>query len=44
MEMGFDELVGTLLHEELHCFCKVRGKWLSVDSEHHCMRALGETC
>lgn len=44
LPMGFDEIVGTLLHEELHCFCRVRGRYLSAESEHHCMRVVGELC
>ena len=44
LPMAFDELVGTLLHEELHCFCHARGKWLGIEREHHCMRVLGEMC
>lgn len=42
--MTFEELVGTLLHEEMHCFCKARGKFLGADRDHHCMRVLGERC
>ena len=42
LPMAFDELVGTLIHEELHCFCTARGKWLGAASDHHCMRVLGE--
>jgi hypothetical protein len=42
MPMGFDQLVGTLVHEALHCFCRVRGRWLPTSAEHHCMRVLGE--
>ena len=44
MHMGFDELVGTLVHEELHCFCKARGRFLGAEIEHHCMRVLGDDC
>jgi len=44
LPMAFEQLVGTLLHEELHCFCRVRGRYLSADSEHHCMRVVGEEC
>lgn len=40
---SFEELVGVLLHEELHCFCRVKGRWLSARSEHYCMEKLGET-
>lgn len=42
--MGFDQLVGTLLHEELHCFCKARGRFLGAETDHHCMRVLGDDC
>ena len=42
LEMSFDQLVGTLIHEELHCFCKVRGNFLGARSDHHCMKVLGE--
>ena len=42
VEMTFAELVGTLLHEELHCFCQARGKFLGAECDHHCMRVLGE--
>jgi len=42
MPMGFDQLVGTLIHEELHCFCKARCRFLSAATEHHCMYVLGE--
>ena len=41
--MGFDQLVGTLVHEELHCFCKARCRFLGTATEHHCMCVLGET-
>tara|TARA_B100000965_G_scaffold347794_1_gene320054 strand:+ start:733 stop:861 length:129 start_codon:yes stop_codon:yes gene_type:complete len=42
--MTFDELVGTLVHEELHCFCLARGKFMGVAADHQCMRTLGEKC
>ena len=38
--MSFDEVVGTLVHEYLHNFCRVRGKYMSCDNEHKCMYAL----
>ncbi len=44
LPMGFDQLVGTLIHEELHCFCKARGRYMGADSDHHCMRVLGDDC
>lgn len=40
--MSFERLVGTLLHESLHGWCKVRGKWMPVDREHACMKRLGD--
>jgi len=42
MPMAFDELVGTLIHEELHCFCKVHGQYLPTKREHYCMKVLGD--
>ncbi len=42
LEMSFNQVVSTLIHEELHCFCKVRGKALGAQVEHHCMKVLGE--
>ena len=41
--MGFDLLVGTLIHEELHCFCQARCRFLGAAIDHHCMRVLGDT-
>lgn len=40
--MSFDELVGVLVHECLHNYCKVRGKYMSCHNEHTCMRGLGD--
>jgi hypothetical protein len=40
--MSFAELVGTLIHEELHCFCRARGRYLGAESDHHCMKTLGD--
>jgi len=40
--MSYEELLGTLIHEELHCFCRVRGRFLGSKTDHHCMRVLGE--
>lgn len=40
LPMSFDELVATLVHEYLHNFCRVRGKFMSCDNEHSCMRGL----
>lgn len=34
-------LVNTLIHEALHDWCRVRGKFMSCANEHHCMRVLG---
>lgn len=42
--MAHDMLVGTLVHEELHCFARARGRYLGQETEHHCMRVLGECC
>ena len=41
-EMGFSDIVPTLVHECLHDFCIVRGKKMGCDREHVCMRGLGE--
>lgn len=40
--MTFKELVGSLVHEALHSWCMVRGKWVPEAPEHHVMRALGD--
>ena len=42
--MTFDELVGVLVHECLHNYCKVRGRFMSCYNEHVCMRGLGDNC
>jgi len=42
--MTFDELVGVLVHECLHNYCTVRGRFMSCHSEHICMRGLGDEC
>ena len=40
--MTWDHLVSTLVHESLHNFCRVRGRFMSCHNEHQCMRGLGE--
>ena len=40
--MSFAEIVGTLIHEELHCFCRARGRYLAASSDHRCMKTLGD--
>jgi hypothetical protein len=42
--MTFDELVAVLVHECLHNYCLVRGKFMSCYNEHMCMRGLGCEC
>jgi hypothetical protein len=42
--MTFDELVGVLVHECLHNYCTVRGRFMSCYNEHICMRGLGDDC
>ena len=42
--MTFDELIGVLVHECLHNYCLVRGKYMSCYNEHMCMRGLGDEC
>jgi len=42
MPMSFDELVGVLVHEYLHNWCRVRGHFMSCHNEHQCMRGLGD--
>ena len=41
-EMCDDLLVGTLLHESLHDWCRVRGKVMSCRAEHYCMAKCGD--
>jgi len=41
MQMSQNELVAVLLHEALHNFCVVRGKFMSCNNEHRCMCSLG---
>ena len=40
--MTWDHLVSTLVHEFLHNYCRVRGRFMSCHNEHQCMRGLGE--
>lgn len=41
MPMSSNELVAVLLHEALHNFCVVKGKFMSCENEHRCMSSLG---
>ena len=36
------ELVTVLLHEAMHNWCRVRGKFMHTENEHWCMGRLGE--
>jgi len=40
--MQHSELVGVLLHEAMHNWCVVRGKYMSCCNEHRCMGRLGD--
>lgn len=40
--MTHDLLVSVVVHEALHNYCKVRGRYMSTHNEHQCMRSLGE--
>ena len=40
--MSFARLVGTLVHESLHGWCRVRGKCMPIEREHACMKRLGD--
>lgn len=42
--MTFDDVVCVLVHEYLHNFCRVRGRFMSCYNEHQCMRGLGDCC
>ena len=42
--MSFERLVGTLIHESLHGWCRVRGKCMPISREHTCMERLGDFC
>jgi hypothetical protein len=39
---AWDRLVSTLVHEFLHNYCLVRGRYMSCENEHKCMLGLGE--
>lgn len=41
-EMNHSEIVGTLIHEAMHDWCKVRGKSMSCAKEHYCMSMCGD--
>ena len=36
------ELVTVLIHEAMHNWCRVRGKFMHTENEHWCMGRLGE--
>ena len=40
--MEHSEIVGVLLHEGMHNWCTVRGKYMSCANEHKCMATLGD--
>ena len=40
--MSYPQLVGTLLHESLHDWCRVRGRVMSCAGEHFCMHKCGD--
>lgn len=42
LPMTWDSLVSTLVHEALHNYCRVRGRFMSCENEHKCMHGLGE--
>ena len=42
--MSFERVVGTLVHESLHGWCRVRGKCMPTEREHICMARLGDFC
>ena len=42
MPMSHPLLVGTLLHEAMHDWCKVRGCCMCCKKEHFCMTKIGE--
>ena len=41
-DMTHPELIGTLIHEALHDWCRVRGKFMSCGREHFCMSKCGD--
>jgi len=40
--MTHAEIVGTLIHEAMHDWCKVKGKSMSCVGEHYCMGKCGD--
>ena len=40
--MSHAMLVGTLIHEALHDWCKVRGRPMSCANEHCCIAEIGD--
>ena len=42
VHMSHAELVGTLIHEAMHDWCKVKGRSMSCVSEHYCMGKCGD--
>ena len=42
MPMTDELLVGTLIHEGMHNWCSVRGRFMSCENEHFCMTKVGE--
>merc|ERR1711874_393541 len=44
MKMSDEELVGTLLHEALHCLAMIDNKEICAKDEHQVIRELGDDC
>eukprot|EP00091_Calanus_sinicus_P024995 TRINITY_DN9295_c0_g1_i2.p1 TRINITY_DN9295_c0_g1~~TRINITY_DN9295_c0_g1_i2.p1 ORF type:complete len:158 (+),score=38.03 TRINITY_DN9295_c0_g1_i2:109-582(+) len=44
MKMSDEELVGTLLHEALHCIAIIDNKEICAKDEHQVIRELGDQC
>ena len=42
VDMTHAEIVGTLIHEAMHDWCKVKGKSMSCVGEHYCMGKCGD--
>lgn len=42
VSMSHSEIVATLLHEGMHDWCRVRGKFMSCKNEHRCMSTAGD--
>lgn len=40
--MTHPELVGTLIHEAMHSWCRVRGNFMPCNREHYCMSRCGD--